>query len=229
MKLLIDMDVIVYRSGYAAKNGDYLMNVEYADNILFSIFDRFGTDDCQGYLSGPTNFRYEVATMKPYKGNRDTSNRPKFYKEIREYMADHWGGVFVEGMEADDAMGLAQNDDTVICSIDKDLKIIPGRNYNFVTGDLTYITPEEGVYNFLRQMLIGDSADNIPGINKIGEVKSARLLQDKSPKEQLEVVIDLYKKQYGDKWESAFHEIATLLWIRQAGAITYKDNKLLYD
>lgn len=229
MTLLIDLDIVVYRALYGGKD-DFISTVEVAeDNILLPIIERFDNHDKRSFLTGGGNFRDKIATIKPYKGNRDRSNRPRHYSAIREYFIDFWEAEVVNGMEADDAIGISQDDNSIICTIDKDLDMVPGQHYNINDRGLYYISPEEGVYNFLRQMLVGDAVDNIPGIDKIGKVKSERLLINKQPKEQLEVVEELYKKQYGQQWRSAFDEIATLLWIRQKGAFTYKDCKLLYQ
>jgi hypothetical protein len=227
--LLIDFDVIVYRAGWAANKGDYLMNVEYVDNIVMSMIDRFAPCRYQGYLTGKNNFRYDKATILPYKGNRVGKEKPVYYKQIREYLTEFWHAETVNGMEADDAMGLNQTEETIICSIDKDLLMIPGKHYNFVKGELTKVSPEQGIYNFFKQMLVGDRSDNIPGIAGIGEVKSTKMLCDKSPKQQLKIVSDLYNKTYGEKdGMKYFDEVATLLWIQRDGEHTYKESKLIY-
>ncbi len=229
LKLLIDSDVIVYRAGHGAAKGDYLMNVEYAENILYPMIERFMPCDYECFLTGKNNFRHSVATVKPYKGNRDPSTRPRYYKQLRDYLVEFWGAKVIDGREADDAMGESQTDETIICSIDKDLKMIPGKHYNFVKGEITEVSETEAIYNFFRQMLIGDRSDNIPGIDGIGEKKSEKLLSGKSPKEQLEIVQGLYKKQYGEEqWSEIFDEIATLLWIQRKDEPTYKDCKLIY-
>lgn len=226
--LLVDLDIIVYQAGHGAK-GDFITNVEKVHDIIDPLLERFQGYSYRGFLSGPRNFRTKVGKIKKYKGNRDSSKRPRYYEGVREYMVNFLGAELTEGIEADDALGLAQDDDSIICSIDKDLNMVPGMHYNFSRKELYYISPEEGVYNFLRQMLTGDATDNIPGINKIGEVRSERLLSGKTLKEQLEVVQQQYSKQYGTEWPTAFEEVATLLWIRQNGMITHRDCKLLYD
>jgi 5'-3' exonuclease len=180
--ILIDMDIIVYRAGHGAK-GDFIMNIEKVHDIIDPVIERFTGYDYRGFISGPRNFRTKVAKIKKYKGNRDSSSRPRYYDAIREYMINFLGVEVSDGIEADDILGILQNDNTIICSIDKDLNMVPGMHYNFNMKELYYISPEEGVYNFLRQMLTGDPSDNIPGINRIGDVKSERLLQGKTPKE----------------------------------------------
>jgi len=53
-------------------------------------------------LSGPGNFRDSIATIKPYKGNRDPTHIPVHYSAIRQYMIDQYCAVVIHGREADD-------------------------------------------------------------------------------------------------------------------------------
>ena len=100
-------------------------------------------------------------------------------------------------------------------SPDKDLNNTPGERYNFIKNEHYTITPEEASYNFYRQMLTGDTADNIPGINGIGPKKSEKLLAPwMGDKEMEEVVFNQYQKQYDNPYE-AMTEVGRLLWMRR--------------
>ena len=220
MKLLFDGDVINYRAGYASK-GDYILAVDIVNHYILETLDRFGDkvdNDFVNYrifLSGPKNFRYEIATLKPYKGNRDPKKRPSQYNNIREYMVDWWGAeITMNGYEADDLIGLTYDSDSIAVTIDKDIRTLPNiQYYDFVKKELYFIDEEEAWYNFYRQMLWGDASDNIPGINKIGEKKSEKLLKGKTKEEQEAIVKELYEKQYGENWQKAYDEIYKLLYI----------------
>ncbi|MAG24841.1 hypothetical protein CMI47_04605 [Candidatus Pacearchaeota archaeon] len=134
------------------------------------------------FLTGTGNFRDELATLRKYKGNRDRSTRPYWYKEIREYLERRWGAEVVDGMEADDAVSIlqweAKEGATIICTIDKDLENVPGHFYNYHHKEARFITYEEATLNFYRQMLTGDNSDNIPGLYKVGKVKAAKILPE---------------------------------------------------
>ncbi len=67
-------------------------------------------------------------------------------------------------------------DNTVICSIDKDLQQIPGNHYNFVKKEHSFVTPEEAIQNFYKQILTGDAADNIKGAKGIGPVRAGKII-----------------------------------------------------
>ena len=99
-------------------------------NALKRIKDRTGARVIKVYLSGKGNFRNDIATIKPYKGNR-SSVKPFHYNNIRDYLVNRWNAEVVDGIEADDALGINQSKDSCICTIDKDLDMVPGYHYNF--------------------------------------------------------------------------------------------------
>lgn len=231
---LIDGDLLVYRCGFAAdsqakKNyGDDYKDVDYLswalanvktviEEILFNVFPAHSS--YRLYLTGKFNFREQVATILPYKGNRDPDHKPKYYKEIKQYMIETWNAEVIDDMEADDAIGIEQykhkDKSTVIVSTDKDLDCIPGYHYNWVKKQFYYVTLDEADQNFLSQMLEGDRSDNIPGIDGIGTKTAAKIVAEcNGDTVQLrDRVVQCYKEQYGPTWLDAYNEVATLLWI----------------
>jgi 5'-3' exonuclease len=66
----------------------------------------------------------------------------------------------------------------IIVSIDKDFMQVPGWHYNFVKKVKKQVTPEEGLRFFYKQILMGDSADNIKGIHRVGEVTATKMLAE---------------------------------------------------
>lgn len=234
---LIDMDVVCYRAGFGANNGDWIMNIEYTDNIIHRILDRFETNEYKGFLTGKNNFRYQVATIAPYKGNRKDAPRPRYYKDLREYLEYEWHAEVTEGIEADDAIGIAHCENTVIASVDKDFRTIPGYFYNIATGVIETIFPEEAINNYLVQLLTGDKIDNIPGLPNplkshhknppnFTENTAREFLSGRDITYNLSEIQKLYENHY--QTDKAFDEIATLLWIQRKDAKTYKECNLLY-
>ena len=203
-----------------------LQNVK---QTLISIAEACGSHDGMIYLTGEGNFRHEVATSHVYKGTRDKDHKPIHYQAIIDYLVDHWDAEVVEGMEADDAMGIAQCDriyggyadfggdtsveESIICTIDKDLDMIPGWHYNFMKGDKYFTTIEESDYFFHKQMLTGDRVDNIVGIYGIGDKKADKALKGKSYKERERVIKKAYAKEFGDCFMDRYKENEQLLWI----------------
>lgn len=180
-----------------------------------------GRKSHQLYLTGKGNFRETVATIQPYKGNRDPTHKPKYYNEIKQYLIDRWNAVVIDGMEADDALGIAQwaarDKSTIICSIDKDLMMIPGWHYNITSKETEWVSLAQANKMFFWQMLVGDSTDNIPGITGMGKKRSSTLLDPLEGDESAmkEAVWDYYVKQHGDNAANVWNEVAQLLFIKR--------------
>lgn len=219
---LIDGDIIVYRAGFATKDHEPVEHARYTTKRqLEKIIDSFDRGlSYRLFLTGKGNYRYETATIQPYKGNR-VAPKPKYYEEIREYMEKWWRAEVINGREADDALGCAQTSETCIVSIDKDLLMIPGSHYNWVKNKHTEVDELQGWRNFYTQMLVGDRTDNIPGIKGVGPVKAGNILKGCTSKESMErAVLQIYKETYGRYWREAATEVGELLWIqRQEGKI----------
>lgn len=224
---LIDGDIITYRCGFACKDDEPVANALHS--VKLSVLglvsdvakldpDKVSKENYKLYITGKGNFREKVATLREYKGSRKHLPKPKYYNEIREYMIKRLGAVLVEGMEADDAIGIEQyshkDKSTCICTIDKDLNMIPGWHYNFVTKKFYYVRKEHADLYFLYQLLQGDRIDDVPGLHKIGPAKAFRILKDNG--------FDFVRcaRAVRDKYEergmgSHLLEIAKLLWIRR--------------
>lgn len=179
--------------------------------------------DYEIYLSGDKNFREKVAVTHPYKGNRDDADRPHHYQLLRDFLVDELGAIIVDGMEADDAMGIAQCtaagglepcDETCIVTIDKDLNMIPGWHYNWRKDDMFFVTEKQAGYHFHKQMLMGDRTDNIFGITKVGEVTATKMLKGLNWDDRAYVIKQAYDKEFGvENGLTRYNENWHLLWI----------------
>lgn len=179
-------------------------------------------DEVTLYLSGSTNYREGVATLKPYKGNRDEAHRPVHGPAIREYMKRHYTVNVSEDEEADDVVGyshyamwLRDPQSTIIATVDKDIDMIPGMHYNFIKGESYNMTVEASDRFFWLQLLMGDSTDNIPGIPGVGPAKASKMLEGCSPDCYYDVARVEYCKAYPGNGVEALIENARLLWIRR--------------
>lgn len=176
------------------------------------------------FLSGRKNFRDDI--YPDYKSNRDGAARPKYFRDIRDYLVAEWSGRICDGIEADDAVGIYAMElkgNGIIVAQDKDLDQIPGRHYNWTTGEAYDVSVRGGLGFFYEQMLSGDPTDNIPGIEGIGPVKARKALSDvESPKEAARRVWRMY---YDNREAFGFHDDedqrkfldrnAHLLWIQR--------------
>lgn len=215
MIALIDADVVAYRIAFGCQDEPEKVAIakvsEFLEELVFTYTD---VDDCEGYLTGKQNYRFDIAKTAPYKGTR-VSEKPKHLGIIRQYMIDAWAFSVQEYQEADDAIGIRAyslgEEDYVICSIDKDLDNIRGKHYNFVKNEHYTITEEVAIKNFYRQVLTGDRVDNVPGLAGIGPKKADKILKDCSTEEDLyKAVLEAY-----DGNVELMTEMAQLLWIRR--------------
>lgn len=189
---LIDADIVAYRC--AASN-----DVEDGEEIAILRTDKLMRDilyvteatEFRGFLTGPGNFRKQI--YPEYKANRKDKPLPLWLKSCKDYLISEWKAETCSGYEADDALGMYQTEDTIICSIDKDLDQIAGRHYNFVKQELYDVLELDGLRHFYKQMLIGDRADNIFGVDGIGKVKAGKLIDHLNEEaDMLSIVQDLY-------------------------------------
>lgn len=130
------------------------------------------------YLSGDGNFRDQYAVTKGYKANRENVPKPHHYQFVRStYMG--WGAEVTPGGEADDVLGISLTLDpsAILATIDKDLNQIPGRHYDWDKQIRYKVGEADAHFFFMRQLLMGDSTDNVPGIPGMGEKKATNLLQ----------------------------------------------------
>jgi 5'-3' exonuclease len=148
--------------------------------VLKGILKSTHADEYTVFLTGEDQWRPKI--FPDYKISRRDRPKPYYLARVREYMCDWWNAQIIQGDEADDAMAIAQmadpNEDTIICTIDKDLLMVPGLHYNFVKGESQCITKEEGMRHFYKQLLAGDRVDDIPGIYGIGMEKADKLLPE---------------------------------------------------
>lgn len=191
MKVIIDGDIFRYQYGSVEMAHPFL-DGEFvpasSEHITYlveqAISDIVKETKASSYivaLSGRGNFRNQVASLQPYKGNRDpNSTRPYHYDTVGDYIVDNHPHVVVDGMEADDWLGIEQRKDlenTCIASRDKDLMGVPGYHYRFACGakqpavPMHWVSEFEATHFFFYQMLIGDNTDNIPGCGKKEWVK----------------------------------------------------------
>ena len=233
MHALIDGDIFAYEFGNAKETNSeqplpWPFIVSRLDARIENILSAVGAESSQIYLSGKSNFRLGIATIRPYKGNRP-QDKPYWWGKIRDFLVHHRDAVVVDGIEADDILGIEQFKDlpgdkiaeaTVICSRDKDLDMIPGWHYSWSAGNqkekpIWWQDELSGLRAFYSQLLTGDPVDNIPGLYGVGN--SSKLVSNLSSLstelEMYSYVRGEYEKRFGTYWKQFLNENAQLLWI----------------
>ena len=190
----------------------------------------------EGYKSHSynPNFREGMETTRPYKGTRKP-DKPFHYHNILAHLMS-LNCVISDGCEADDEMAIEQTKSpllsTVICSRDKDLRIVKGMGFGWACGRQPQFGPEviserggielipkkgikgTGLAFFYSQLLTGDAVDNIPGLPGYGPAKTFKAFEgDTSAEEMFESVKCLYAGVIEGDWESYLLEQGRLLWM----------------
>ena len=206
MQALIDADIVAYRCSASAEGDLEEVALMRVQRLMEEILYTTKASSYRAFLSGDNNFRYQV--FPNYKANRKDVVKPEHLKACQDYLITEWKAEIIDGCEADDALGMNQTGDTVICSIDKDLLQIPGNHYNFVKQEWRTISEEEGRHNFYMQLLTGDATDGISGIKGVGPKTAAKYLEGcETEEDYLETVCKLYNN------DTQLDQFAKCLWV----------------
>jgi hypothetical protein len=210
------------------------------DDRLNQILEAVNATSYSLYLTdSPSNFRISEGSIVPYKGTRATE-KPHWWAAIRQHLIDQWGAEVQYGIEADDRLGIEQMKDlatactlvatapvnewhcdekTILCSRDKDLHMIPGWHYSWACGKqperLWFQDETNAIRCFYRQLLTGDTTDNILGLYGVGG-KSRLVLRLEDFDEELDMfkhVFKAYQDRFGSYACKFMWENGALLWM----------------
>ena len=216
MQALIDHDLVVFRCAASAENDSLNIAIHRVEALLDELLTKTGADSYRAFLSGKSNFRKTI--YPEYKANR-TAPKPVHLEALREYALEKQNAELApDTLEADDALGINQTDDTMIVSLDKDLLMVPGKHFSWEIKGKGWTKPDKfteqtklgGLRLFFEQCLKGDTADNIKGIEKIGNKRAKSMLADCVTEQQM---FDAVRNAYGN--DDEFIMNASVLWIMQ--------------
>ena len=224
MQALIDHDLVVFRCAASAENDSLNIAIHRVETLLDELLTKTGADSYRAFLSGKSNFRKTI--YPEYKANR-TAPKPVHLEALREYALEKQNAELApDTLEADDALGINQTDDTIIVSLDKDLLMVPGKHFSWEIKGKGWTKPDKfteqtklgGLRLFFEQCLKGDTADNIKGIEKIGNKRAKSMLADCVTEQQM---FDAVRNAYGN--DDEFIMNASVLWIMQHEEDVWKD------
>lgn len=192
LTLLVDLDIIIYRICWACQDETHweddviTLSVNkkelevQLDASLHHYMSKLGSEDMILCASDKNNFRRKI--LPSYKENRKSKRKPLGYKHLLQYALDNYNCRIMEGLEADDVLGIlattpdSLNTEKIILSIDKDMLTIPCTHYNLDKDTLVTISKEEANHNFYIQVLTGDNVDNYKGCPGVGPKNASKLL-----------------------------------------------------
>jgi 5'-3' exonuclease len=202
--LLIDADVVAFKFAKVAEiKGEVLPDgtqlepslkpLSLMKHLVDKWYDRLVMDlETPHYvscISCPAKDLYRYKIRSDYKGNR-TDKRPDYLGPLKDYIYDKHNGAIWDNIEADDILGLlakryeADGDEPIICSVDKDLRTVGSKMYNFNTQEWYHLSKFQSLRYFYYQCLVGDRVDNYLGCRGIGPAKALPILE-KADKEFL--------------------------------------------
>ena len=210
---LIDGDILVWRASSSCeptKNKPFLEPLETAiyrlHETVQTIIKGTNTENCEFYLAGSDNFRYEI--YPEYKGNRKNKPRPTWLEQCREILVTSYNATIVNNFETDDMLGIRQTalgGNSRIVSIDKDLLQVPGYHYNWVKDVSMLVSPLDGLKTFYKQIVAGDGTDNIPSYDgKLRNSVPKFIEKLQAPIDEMTEEIDMYyhvQDVYFDSWD----------------------------
>jgi 5'-3' exonuclease len=193
---LIDGDSLLY---YEMDKPTLEEALKGIDSRVETILTNCNANTYVGFLTGKSGYRYQVCPT--YKANRKYRPKPIIFYALREYLKQRYTFKEFDGLEADDLVayyGVNNNDHKVlICSPDKDvLHQCIGKHFNYQKVEFV-TTSETDAEKFLwKQVLMGDSTDNIQGIPGVGIKTAENWLKDRE-KEIEGFVLRKYVEKFG--------------------------------
>ena len=211
----IDADSLCYAVGFSSNDAEEPIAISRLEQTMTELCMDLDCADYKGFLTGKGNFRDSIAVTVPYKGQR-VSEKPVHLQALRDHLVNSWGFEVVNGIEADDAVGIAAyavpEDESIMVHIDKDLNQFRGWHYNYRKKEKYYVSEFEGLTAFYTQILTGDRIDNILGLKGIGPVKAKRILEECTNENELyQAVLKAYE---GD--QQRVLENGQLLWLQRS-------------
>lgn len=234
--LLVDGSSYLYRAFFAGGDAmsitrpDGTVQKTGAIRILINMMQKLLTDYPSTYAAcvfdakGPT---FRDALYPEYKAQRSPmpDDLRSQIEPIHEVVRlSGWPVLDVPGVEADDVIGTlavaaaSQGIEVLISSGDKDLAQLVNEHITIIdtmsgkVRDLAGVEAEFGVPARLMldyQMLVGDSIDNVPGVNKVGPKTAVKLLQEYGSIDNLIAQADQVKGAVGENLRQALDWLPT--------------------
>ena len=211
--LIIDADSLLYRICWKPKSKT--LAIHSMETFVNDIIRDTNAVNAYVFVKGHGNFRFAIDVE--YKAHRNSSIDPDMKERINElYEFCREAYVACDDAEADDYaviqfnIAIAAGRTAVLAHVDKDLNMAPGMHYNDVTKKHYIVEPEDGHAFLMTQLITGDAADNIKGIEKIGDKTAKKMLAQCNTDQQM---FNIVRTAYSNDEEFIMN--ASCLWIQQ--------------
>lgn len=202
MIALIDADSLIYSCSYKRTPDE---SIENYHQRIDDIVETTEANKYALFLTIGKTFRHKV--INSYKSNRPRDWKTPVFYYLKHYILSQSGANYQEGVEADDLVSYwsRQLENAIVCSPDKDVIYSNKKCYNYNKNEIIVNSEEQIDKFFWKQMLMGDSSDNIAGIPGTGDKISDRILKKvetslklgKSDLNYRHIVLDKYIEHYG--------------------------------
>jgi DNA polymerase-1 len=190
--LLIDADVLAFEASVIAEesiewkeemwtvHADMALAKARIVNRVEEFKEKLQADDIVMALTDRANYR---RILNPdYKSNRSKSRLPIILKQVKKWIIEEMDGQLWPNLEADDVISILATDkkmdeETIIVSIDKDFKSVPGIYYDFNKDETHHVSQEDADRYHLIQTLMGDATDGYSGVPRLGPIGAEKILE----------------------------------------------------
>jgi DNA polymerase-1 len=190
--LLIDADVLAFEASVIAEesiewkeemwtvHADMALAKARIVNRVEEFKQKLQADDIVMALTDRANYR---RVLNPdYKSNRSKSRLPIILKQVKKWIIEEMDGQLWPNLEADDVISILATDkkmdeETIIVSIDKDFKSVPGIYYDFNKDETHHVSEEDADRYHLIQTLMGDATDGYSGVPRLGPIGAEKILE----------------------------------------------------
>lgn len=197
--VLIDADSLMYFSSYGSEEDQLLSETKLSEkiyDILNIVGQSYNVEKYHIFVKGSNNFRYKIYSQ--YKKNRPQKH--PIIDTLNKYLVDQFQAIESHNAEADDYVFTYSQipeyrGKVIMCSVDKDLRQIPGIHYDYQKNVFHVVSEEDGLYNLAIQMIMGDAADGIQGLKGYGIKKAEKIIKKGMTKYQcIRAILKEYQK-----------------------------------
>jgi 5'-3' exonuclease len=169
------------------------------DDLIKNILIATGATEYLLFLTSGKNYRYHI--YHGYKANRIGIEPPRQMYFAKQYLKSLPGVFECTTIEADDAVSICANKfqgNSIICSPDKDILMLPGRHFNYRKMEFVDQSISDYLYAFWTSVIVGDTTDNIKGIPGCGKAYAEKAFASMAGTAYRDVVFQSYVNKLGE-------------------------------